>query len=433
MNRRRSKPAYGEGSIYQRGDGRWVTAVVLESGERKVFYAKTEDEANKNLKEIRGYLDDKLPLPSQQKLGDYLLEWLNRDTRRESVTSATWASYEGHIRLHISPVIGNIRLADLQPEHIDKLVSKLKAKGLAPATIRKIRVTLQTAMGEALKRGHVVRNVVSLTDAPRVPHISRAPLSTDQVKVLFAAVESHRLCALWKVALATGMRRGELIGLRWEDVDFENRLIHVRAQLIRDRISLKVVRRELKTRNANRVVAMGEGVFKLLQEHRDRQDRERDLEARRWQESGYVFTAINGAPLDPDNILRTFQVLTKNAGLPTMTIHDLRHANSSFLAMLNIHPRIAQAQLGHSNFTTTMEIYTHVADEAGRDVAAKVDRLLFEGPAPKATRSPADLDLEPDLRAAIAERAAADGESAKELVHRVLYAYLKSAHECPLP
>jgi len=257
-------------------------------------------------------------------------------------------------------------------------------------------------------------------------------LSKEQVKAIFAAVEGHRLGAFWILALATGLRRGELLGLRWEDVDFENRQLHVRAQLVRDRLTCEVVRRELKTRNAQRAIAIEEGVVQLLREHRRKQDRERELEARRWKESGYVFTAINGGPLDPDNILRSFLVLIQKAGLPRMTIHDLRHAHSSFMAMLNVHPRIAQAQLGHSNFTTTMEIYTHVADEAGRDVATKVDRFLFDTtPTTSAGDVLSELGIETEFRENVARMAAEEDISVGELVRRALTEYIGARLAAP--
>jgi len=214
---------------------------------------------------------------------------------------------------------------------------------------------LHAALEHARKRGHVVRNVIDLSEAPRVPRKDKRPLTPEQIQRIFQAVLTHRLAALWILDVATGLRKGELLGLRKTDLDLEAGNLHVLVQLQRNRVTGKLETRDLKTYQGQRVIALPEGVIRVLEAHLANQERERELVGDKWVDSGLLFTTDHGAPLDGDNLLRTFQRLIRKAGLPHMTMHDLRHANSSFMALLNVHPKVAQRQLGHSQISTTLD------------------------------------------------------------------------------
>ncbi|SRR5581483_4098497 len=421
-----SRNRYGEGSIYQDKQGYWRAKLYTPDGGTKFYYGKTKKEVREKLADAMGLLKDGLALPSNQPLGDYLEQWLNNEARKEAITDSSWVSYEGHIRLHITPALGAVRLSDLTPEHIDRLTGALVAKKLSAKTIRNIRVTLRAALEQARRRGHVVRNVVDLSEAPRVPRKDKRALTPEQVREVFQAVLTHRLAALWILDVATGLRKSELLGLRKADLDLQMHELHVLVQLRRNRITGELQTRELKTREGRRVIALPEGVMRVLEAHLTNQDRERELAGDGWLESGFLFTTDHGTPLDGDNILRTFQILIRKAGLPHLTMHDLRHANSSFMALLNVHPKVAQRQLGHSQISTTMDIYTHVADDSSREVAAKFNKLLFQTADATVDGVAYGFDLpEPD-RANLELQSRMEGRSPAEIVCSALRWYLEA-------
>ena len=423
---RRTRSHYGEGSVYQdKVRGRWVARITDEAGERKYFYGKTKQDVEDQLKRARRLKEDGLPQPSTQPLGEYLSDWLNSETRWNAITPNSWVAYENHIRLHIIPAIGKVRLSELLPEHVDRLTTTLLKKALSPKSIKNIRGTLRAALEQARKRGHINRNVVELTEGPRVRRREKRVLAPADIRQLFQAVLTHRLAALYILDVATGLRKGELLGIRLRDLELDEQLLQVRVQLQRDRVTGKLSLRELKTEGGQRVIALPEGVVKLLQAHLANREAEKKTAGRSWRESGLLFTTELGAPLDGDNVLRTFQWLVRQAGLPHMTMHDLRHAHSNFMAMLNIHPKVAQRQLGHSNISTTMDIYTHVTDDGTRQVAAKFDQLLFRDTGGISLPVLSGLGLTDQMLNELLLEAELQGQTATEVVVLAIEDYLE--------
>ena len=209
-----------EGTIYKRQDGRWVASLTLPGGKRKSFYGRTRQEvAQKLTVGLKARLDG-VPLPSERlTVGRYLQEWVQ--TTKVRVRFTTWQRYEQLLRRYAIPQLGVLPLTRLEPHHLQQLYTHCLNNGLAPRTTRQVHIVLGGAIRQAVKQGLVTRNVVTLVDPPRVPHHDICPLSTEQARTLLRTSQGQRLEALYVLALTTGMRLGELLALRWQDLDLE--------------------------------------------------------------------------------------------------------------------------------------------------------------------------------------------------------------------
>jgi integrase len=220
------------------------------------------------------------------------------------------------------------------------------------------------------------RNVALLVDAPRVSHRDVHVLSPDEALRLVDAARPDRLEALWVLALSTGLRRGELLGLTWSDIDLDRRQLRVTKAL--QRIPEKgLVLAETKTRRGRRSIVIPVGAVEALRRHRGRQAEERLLAGSQWEEKGFVFTSSRGTPLDGDNLIsRPFRRVLQEAGLPPMRFHDLRHSCASLLLAQGVAPRVVMETLGHSRISVTLDTYTHVLPALQREAADAMDRAL---------------------------------------------------------
>lgn len=249
------------------------------------------------------------------------------------------------------------------------------ASGLSARTVQYIHATLRRALGQALKWDLVARNVATLVDPPRVVRPEVQPLTPEAAKALLEAARGDRLSALYTVALALGLRQGELLGLRWADVDLDNGFLHVRRALQRIDGKLQLV--EPKTAKSRRTIAMPAFVVAALREHRLRQGLERMFVGEGWQDAfGLVFTTAIGTPLDEGNVRRQFKRLLAKAGLPDMRFHDLRHSCASLLLAQGLSLRAIMEVLGHSQIALTANTYTHILPQMQREAADAMDRFF---------------------------------------------------------
>jgi integrase len=339
-----SRRGHGEGSIYQRtSDGRWIASVDLGcvngKRRRKTLSARSRKEVAEKLKKVLREQQQGLPIHAdRQTVGQYLDTWLT-EVIKSSVRPKTYRSYEGIVRIHLSPVLGRFQLAKLTPQHVQQLLNAKRAAGLAPRSVQYLRDVLRNALGQAMKWGLVTRNVATLVEPPRVPHHEMRFLSPDQARALLAAACGERLEALYKVALALGLRQGESLGLRWEDVDFAAGTLRVRYALQRVDGTLQLV--EPKTSQSRRTLIMPATVATALEAHRDHQALDRAAAGDRWVETGMVFTTTKGTPLDARNVTGWFKKLLATAGLPDMRWHDLRHSCASLLLAQRVDSHVA--------------------------------------------------------------------------------------------
>lgn len=376
------KRANGEGTAYRRNDGRWVASISLENGKRKSIYCQTQREAIKevqraNLAKEQGMLS----ILSDETLGAFLTSWL-QDTAKPNLRPRTYIRYRELMELHVLPTLGNVKLQKLSPQQLQKLYNKKLEEGYAPQTVKHIHRVLHRALRDALRWNLVARNVCDAVDAPRVPKQEMKALSGEQAQHFLAVAKDDSLEALYVLALTTGMREGELPGLKWEDVDFERKKVQVRRTISRiPHQGFKVA--EPKTQKSRRSIHLTNLALESLKRHRARQSEARLSAGPLWHEQGWIFCNAVGNPIEVTNMIkRSFRPLLVKAGVPLITFHCLRHSTASLLLSLGIHPKIVQELLGHSQITLTLDTYSHVLPSLQVDAIDRLNALLTtaEGP-----------------------------------------------------
>ncbi len=374
-----TRRGHGEGSIYQRKDnGLWCTVVDLGwvdgKRKRKYLYGKTRKEVSEKLKVVLRDQQRGVPIAAErQTVAHFLNTWL-ADRVKLNNRPKTYQSYSHLVRLHIIPTLGKTHLSKLSVQDVQGLLTRKRADGLSPRTVQYIRAVLRMALAQALKWGLVAQNVAALTDAPKVERYVTRPLTAAQAHTLLQAARGDRLETLYRVALSLGLRQGEALGLRWEDVDLGGPTLRVAVslQLVGGKLQLTAP----KTPTSCRTLPLPAALVTALRAQRVRQLEDQLLAGARWQEHGLVFTTRWGTPISPRNLVRSFKRLLGRAGLPDMRFHDLRHSCASLLAAQGVLARVAMEVLGHASIQTTQNIYTHVFDDAKRQAADVMERLF---------------------------------------------------------
>lgn len=373
MGKRRG---HGEGSIYQRKDGRWCASVDLGlvngKRRRKTLYGDSRKAVAEQMKVV--LRDQQLGLniaPERQTLQQFLERWLE-EVVKPARRPRTYESYGHAVNRYLIPHLGKRQLMKLNPADVQTMLNTLHSQGLT-RTIRYTRAVLVIALNKALKWGYVVRNVAILADAPGVERRNIQPLTKEQALALLEAVKGHRLEALYRLALSLGLRRGEVLGLRWEDVDLAQATLRISGALQRQQGKLE--RTAPKTKASNRLLPLPAVLVRALQAHRERQNVERQSD--NWQEHGYVFPSNIGTPMEPRNLNRHFAAVLKRVGLPKTTrLHDLRHSAATLMLLQGVPLRVISKILGHTQIRITADIYTHVLPELERDAADRMDDLF---------------------------------------------------------
>lgn len=371
--------AHGTGSTAKRPDGRWVGQADIgrdANGKRvrRTVYGKTRAKVEEQLRKILSAKDHGLASTSErQTVAQYLDYWF-KESATQRVRYSTGKRYRQIIDQHLIPGLGRIYLDKLGPEQVQALINAKGKEGQSPRSILHIRAVLRAALGRAMKWGLVARNAAALADGPRVPHKPGAYLDASQARQFLEAAQGDRLEALYSVALSLGLRQGEALGLRWQDIDLQAGRLTVENALQRVDGRLQLV--EVKTSRSRRTVTLPGSVLAGLTEHRERQLFERRAAGKGWQEGAYVFTTTIGTPLDDGNLRRAFWALLRKAELPKIRFYDLRHSCASLLLAQGVHPRTVMEILGHSNIAVTMNTYSHVFASVHDEAAAAMDKVL---------------------------------------------------------
>jgi integrase len=308
-------------------------------------------------------------------LGKYLDKWLE-GSLRGAVRQSTFERYEIAIRVHIKPVLGRLKLTKLAPSHLAGFYQDKLAAGFAPASVNKLHVALHKALDQAVKWNMIPRNVAEVVKAPRPAPEEIRPLNREQTKTLLEVAKGeNRFKALYVLAVTTGLRQGELLGLKWEDVDLEDGGVRVRRTLARHKGRL--VLGEPKTKRSRRTVRLTEAAVEALQGHFARQKVQRDLLGDLYEHQGLVFATHKGTLVNPSNLRRrSFELLLKRAGSPALRFHDLWHTCATLLLSSNVNPKIVSEMLGHATIAITLDTYSHVLPNMQEGAARALEDTL---------------------------------------------------------
>jgi integrase len=377
----RKKREDGEGCVFRKRDDLWGAYIVGEDGKRKYFYAKSKQKVLEKLDNAR---EEKrrgtLVTTAQQTVAQYLAYWLENAVK-DAVRPRTYERYEAIVRLHIVPVFGKVKLQALTPQHVQVLKSRKLKEGLSPTTVSAIHEMLHKALDDAIKMGLIARNVCEAVSPPRKQHKEISPLTAEQSRKLLDAAKGHPQEALFVLALATGMRRGELLGLKWQDINFDTGVLQVRRALSRLPTQMGKERGDLyaetepKTRSGRRGIVLPRFAVEALRQHWLRQEEMKRVAGDAWEDHDYVFCTPLGTHLDPGyGVLVQLKMLLKKAGLPDIRFHDLRHSAATLLLSKGVHPKVVQEILGHSEISMTMDIYSHVLPTMQREAMERLNQ-----------------------------------------------------------
>lgn len=380
MGRRRRREgsthrrANGEGTIYPRKDGRWEAAYFALHGQRRRLLRKTQAEARRALTTALKARDEGQAIPAGQgTVADLLHAWL--PGVRPRIRYPTWRRYRQLIERHIAPALGRLSLARLSPTDVQRMVNRILEAGLSPTTAHHVHAVLRAALREAVAAELVGRNVAALVKPPPMAFHEMQTLDADQARTLLAAATGDRWEALWLLAVTTGMRQGELLGLRWPDVDLDQAVLHVTGNLSRGPNGLEVARP--KTHRSRRPIRLSQAATDALRRHRAAQAAERLQAGTAWEDHQLVFCRPTGRPLTAAWLVRgRFQPLLKRAGLPLIRFHDLRHTAATLWFRSGVNPKIVQETLGHSRVAITLDTYSHMIPDLQVETARVMDALF---------------------------------------------------------
>ena len=366
---------HGEGSVYTRADGRYSGFITLENGKRKYFYGKTEKEVLKKVRQAIYERDQGTLATGPQQTVKQLLEYWLEKVHKFHIRVSTYEEYAALIRKHIVPIIGHLRLQKLTAQHIHSLYAQKLEEGLSSARVRGIHAVLHSALKYAVRTNLVARNVSDMVDLPSIEKHEMQPLEPGQAQALLEKVSEHGLGALLTVALATGMRQGELLALRWQDVDWKLGELQIRRS-VRYRGRRGFLESKPKTESGMRRVTLPSFVVEVLKRHRVSQLEARLQAGASWIERDLVFCRPDGDFMKAPTLRYQFFRLLEKVGLPRMRFHDLRHTAATLLLSMGVEMRVIQAILGHSDIATTANIYAHVLPAMQQEAMGKMDSLL---------------------------------------------------------
>ncbi|WP_371632506.1 site-specific integrase [Streptomyces sp. NBC_01259] len=385
--KRKKARANGEGTIYQRKDGRWEAAgyVLAANGTRKRVrvYGSTRREAADKLAEKIADSNRGLPVATADStVGDYLAYWLG-SVAVHRLRENTHTRYAACVRLHLVPGLGTKKVARLTAKDVRTFLDRLRTtcqcctqgldterkrccaigeccqKQLSALTVTYVHSVLKSALEHAVREDelprNIARNVKTTTHQPR----RFRPLTAAEARQFLDTARADRLHALYELALRTGLRKGELLGLHWDDLDLNAGTAGIRRSLQRTRTG-GLTHLPTKTRASERRIALPTECILSLKEHKQQRDKERETAGAAWQDSGLVFTTPTGRPLDPANLTRRFRSFLERAGLRRIRFHDLRHSTATLLLEQGVELVVIKELLGHAHIGVTAGVYAHV-------------------------------------------------------------------------
>ena len=338
-------------------------------------------EAEKRLRELLTQLDKGIYVkPGKTTLGEYLRSWLV-DYCHPNLSPRTHELYSYICEKHLIPTLGNVSLTELKPQHLQHLYSEKLSSGLSNRTVQIIHIILHKALKNAVKSGLLVRNVAEAVDTPKIQRHEMHVMTETDLHIFLEMARNTKYYPLFYAALFTGMRRSELLALRWQDVDLLLCQLSVTRSMQylhnaepEDRITFK----EPKTPKSRRLIALSPSTVSVLSEHREAQNKMRQsLGLPPLADDDLVFSHFDGKPLLPNSVTHAWIKLVRRCGLKGIRLHDARHTHASLMLKQGIHPKIVQERLGHSSIQITLNTYSHVAPGLQQAAANKFDDIVM--------------------------------------------------------
>lgn len=378
MARQRKRSIRGGGSVFLRKDGRWEAKFkVEETGKYKSLYADTEKEAYKKLEEAKfQQKQGTLPIGKDQTVRQFLEYWLE-DVEKPTVRVSTYINNHILIHKHLIPGIGHIRLQKLTAQHVQSFYARKLKEGTAASRIRQFQGVLHKALTHARRLRLVGFNVTDDVQLPRPGKYEAQILTPEQVRLLLCGAKERGLDVLIAVAVGTAMREGEILGLRWSDID----LVEGRLRVSRTLSYLPkyhFIESKPKTESSERVILLPQFLIDLLKQHRVLQLEKRLKAGDNWVNRDLVFPNRSGDFVIHTTLRRQFYRLLEDVGLPRMHFHDLRHSAATILISMGVPANVVQELLGHSDIATTLGIYGAVLPSMQKDAVNKMDDLFGE-------------------------------------------------------
>ena len=371
---RKVKRGNGRGTVYfEKKNGKWRWQYVFD-GERMGGYCATKTQAERELALVvadreRGLIKR----PDQLSVGAAVDEWL--EARRRELKPKTLAGYEHLVKKHLKPRIGGIRLQDLTVRDLARFQEGLEDDGYATSTIKHLRVILNGTLDRAVMHEVLVRNPMDKLAFKGKPGEKREVWTPEQAAAFVRETREDYQAAALVFALMTGMRRGEVLGLKWDDLDFKKGTLRINRSLVTVNGSAQVS--TPKTESSKRLLSLSPDTLAFLKEHWDRQITLALSKAGDWVETGYVFTNTSGEAWHPDSVRTTMHRVCRKAAIPVITIHGLRHTHTSLMARKGIPVEVISKRLGHAKISTTMDVYRHLYEDELQNGA--VDLLELTG------------------------------------------------------
>lgn len=369
------------GSIRKRGKS-WV--IVFDAGKDPVTGKRrqvwrtirgTKGEAERELAKLQHLSATGIDIaPERLTLDQYLERWL-ADYAAPRVAPATMLRYSGLLRVHVSPLVGGQMLARLKPIHVQEVYSSMLKGGSAPRTVLHVHRVLHEALDRAVKWDLIPRNPVDAVDPPRPAKHDAPALTVDQVNAIILEASRTPYGGVVQLAVLTGLRQGEVLGLRWADVDLERAVLAVRQSAQR-LPGESITFRQPKTHRSSRPVSLSPALVAFLRAHRLAQLEHRLSLGAAYDDHDLVFATPLGTPIDAGNLRRAWGAVASAAGAPGLRFHDLRHAHATLLLSAGVHPKVVSERLGHSSVTLTLDTYSHVVPGMQAQAAALLDQLL---------------------------------------------------------
>jgi integrase len=381
---RKRQRSNGEGSVFERKDKdgrvigyRGAYFAHTPDGIRKRVYVsgKTKTEVKAKLRKATADRDEGFVFDAKNlTVGKFLERWLPGSVK-DTVKQSTYECYERLMRVHLIPALGRVKLKALTPTHVRALYREKLDSGLSATSVQRVHALLHEALKQAVNDGLIPRNVTETVKAPRQTRKEIQALSPEQARALLETASGGRLEALYLLAIHTGLRQSELLGLKCEDVDLKAKRLSVRRILSAAKNGPRFT---TPKNNKSRTVRLTPRAAEALQVHRQRQVEEREMLAKSWRDHGLVFCTQLGTPLNRNNIhSRSFKPLVARAGLPpTVRFHDLRYTLATLMLKSGEHPKVVQEMMGHATINISLDTYSHVLPDMQDKAADRLGTLL---------------------------------------------------------